>query len=57
MCVFGPPGSGFVSQRYGRLRILPSSSKVKLIRKTMVPSVLYLLYDFLSSKNDVNVQK
>jgi hypothetical protein len=40
--VFGPPGS--VSQRY--LRILLSTAKI--VRKTWIPTVLCLLYDFLS---------
>jgi hypothetical protein len=26
-----------------------------MVRKTLIPTVLGLLYDFLSSKNDVNV--
>ncbi len=36
-----------------RIRILLSSSKI--VRKTLVPIVLWLHWDFLSSKNDVNV--
>jgi hypothetical protein len=52
--VFGPPGSGSTSQRYG------SGSRsfchqAKIVRKTLIPTVLYLLLDFLSSKNDVIV--
>jgi hypothetical protein len=35
------------------IRILLSSSKI--VRKTLIPTVLWLLYDFLSLKNDVNV--
>ncbi len=41
-----------LSQRYG------SGSfyyQAKIVRKTLVPTVLWLLYDFLSLKNDVNV--
>ncbi len=33
----------------------PSSIKQKLERKTLFPTVLRLLLDFLSLKNDVNV--
>jgi hypothetical protein len=53
---FGPPGSGYgsISQRYG------SGSRsfyheAKIVRKTLVSTVLLLLFDFLSLKNDVNV--
>jgi len=49
--VFGPPGS--TSQRYG------SGSgffyhQAKIVRYTLIPTVLCLLFDFLSLKNDVN---
>ncbi len=37
------------------IRILLSSSKNTVVRKTLIPTVLWLLYDFLSLKNDVNV--
>ncbi len=37
-----------------RIRILPSST-IKKWRKTLISTVLWLLYDFLSLKNDVNV--
>ncbi len=47
--VFEPPGSGFISPE----PILLSSSKNR--KKNLDPSVLWLLYDFLSLKNDVNV--
>jgi hypothetical protein len=53
--VFGPPGSGSISQRYG------SGSRsfyhqAKIVRKTLIPTALYLLlFDFLSLKNDVRV--
>jgi hypothetical protein len=33
----------------------PSFIKKKLVRKTLIPTVLWLLFDFLSFKNDVNV--
>ncbi len=29
--------------------------RAKIVRKTLIPTVLWLLYDFLSWKNDVNV--
>jgi hypothetical protein len=54
--VFGPPGyrSGSISQRHGS----GSGSfyhQTKIVRKTLIPTVLLLLFDFLSLKNDVNV--
>ncbi len=53
---FGPHGSGSISTyevRYG------SGSRsfydqAKIVRKTLIPTVLWLPYDFLSLKNDVN---
>jgi hypothetical protein len=54
--VFGPPGSGSISQMYW-----PGSRsgsfyhQANIIRKTLIPTVLWLLLDFLSLKNDVNV--
>ncbi len=33
----------------------PSIIKQKIVRKTLIPTALRLLFDFLSSKNDVNV--
>jgi hypothetical protein len=55
--VFGPLGSGFgsISKRYGS----GSSSRsfyhqAKIVRKTLIPTVLWLLLDFLSLKTDVN---
>ncbi len=52
--VFGPPGSGFrsVSQRYGSGSFY---HRAKIVRNTMIPTVLRLLYDILSLKNNVNV--
>jgi hypothetical protein len=41
--VFRPPGSGSVSTRYGSGS---GSSSEKDIRKTFIPPVLRLLYDF-----------
>ncbi len=52
--VFGPPGSGSVSQRCGS----GSGSfnhQAKIVSKTLTSTVLWLLFDFLSLKNDVNV--
>ncbi len=54
--VFGPPGfgSGSISQRYGS----GSGSfyhQAKNVRKILIPTVLWLLFDFLSLKNDANV--
>jgi hypothetical protein len=52
--VFGPPGSGSTSQRYGS----GSGSfyhQAKIVRKTLIPTVLLFLLNFLSLKNDVNV--
>ncbi len=54
--LFGPSGSasGSVSHKYGS----GSGSyhhQAKIVRKTLISTVLWLLYDFLSLKNDVNV--
>ncbi len=54
--VFGPPGfgSGSISQKYGS----GSGSfchQAKIVRKTLIPTALCLLFDFLSLKNDGNV--
>jgi hypothetical protein len=54
--IFGPPRSGSISVRYAS----GSSSgsfchQAKIVRKNLILSVLWLLYDFLSLKNDVNV--
>jgi hypothetical protein len=46
--------SGSISQRYGS----GSGSfyhQAKIVSKTLIPTVLRLLFDFLSLKNDVNV--
>ncbi len=50
--VFGPPGSGSVSQSYGSGSFY---HEAKILNKTLIPTVLWLLFDFLSLKNDVNV--
>ncbi len=50
--VFGPHGS--VNQRYGS----GSESfhhQAKIVRKIFIFNVLWIIYDFLSLKNDVNV--
>jgi hypothetical protein len=33
----------------------PAINKQKIVRKTLIPTVFLLLFDFLSLKNDVNV--
>jgi hypothetical protein len=52
--VFGPPGfgSGSTSQRYGSGSFYHHA---KIVRKTLIPTVLSLLLDILFLKNDVNV--
>jgi hypothetical protein len=50
--VFGPPGSGSFCQRYGSGSFY---HQAKTVRKTLIPTFLGLLFDFLSLKNDVNV--
>ncbi len=52
--VFGPPGSGSVSQR-NESGTGAFYHQAKIVRKTLVPTVLWFLYDFISLKNDVNV--
>ncbi len=56
--VFGPHGSGFISHRYGIGSGSGSGSfyhQAKIVRKTLMPTVLGLLYDFLSLKIYVNI--
>ncbi len=56
--VFGPlgSGSGSTSQRYGSGSGSGSFyHQAKIVRKTLILPVLWLLLDFLSLKNDVNV--
>ncbi len=48
--VFGPPGSGSFRQRYGSGSFYHPA---KIVRNTLIPTVLRLLFDFLSLKNDV----
>ncbi len=45
--VFGPPGSESGSESF--------CHHAKIVRKTLIPTVSRLLFDFLSLKNDVNV--
>jgi hypothetical protein len=47
-----PPGSGFISQRYGSGSFY---HKAKIVRKTSIPTVLRLLLDFLFKKNYGNI--
>ncbi len=49
--IFGPPGSGSISQRYGSGSFFHHA---KIVRKTLIPTILWL-FDFLSLKNYVNV--
>ncbi len=50
------PASGSVSQRYGSGSGFGSFyHQAKIVRTTLIPTVLWLLFDFLSLKNDVNV--
>ncbi len=56
--VFEPPGSasGSVRNKYGSGSGSGSFyPQAKIVRKTLISSVLWLLYDFLSLKNDKNV--
>ncbi len=52
--VFEPPGSGSgsTSQRYGSGSF---NHQAKIVRKTLIYTVLWLFLDFRSYKNDVNV--
>ncbi len=45
-------GSGSISQRYGSGSFY---NQAKIARKTLIPTVLFRLYDFLALKNNVNV--
>ncbi len=56
--VFGAPGSGSTSQRYGSGSDSgsgPFYHHAKIVRKTLIPAILWLFLIFLSLKNDVNV--
>ncbi len=54
--VYGPPESESwsISQRYDPDPD-PPIIEAKIVRKTLIPTVLWLLFDFLSLKNDVNI--
>ncbi len=52
--VFGPPGSGFISQRYGSESFY---HQAKIIRKTLIPTAFWLLFYFLSLKMPSNSNK
>ncbi len=49
---FGPSGSGSISQTYGSGSFY---HQAKIVNKTLIPTVLWLLFDLLSLKNYVNV--
>ncbi len=49
---FGPPGYRSICQRYGSR---PFYQQAEIVRKTWIPIVSWLLLDFLSLKNYVNV--
>ncbi len=56
--VFGPPRCGSISQSYWSgfgSRSVSFYQKPKIVRKTLIPTLLWLLLDFLSLENDVNV--
>ncbi len=58
--VFGPPGSGSISQRYGSESSSGSGSgsfydQAKIVRKILISTVLWPLLGFLSLKNNVKV--
>ncbi len=56
--VFWHPGSGFVIiYADPNLDPDPSTPEAKEVRKTLISTVLWLLYDFLSLKNDVMYKK
>ncbi len=52
--VFGPPESKSISQKDPDLAPY-LYQQAKIVRKTLIPTVLRLLFDFLSLKNYVNV--
>jgi hypothetical protein len=49
--VFGPPGSGSISHRYGSASGSGSfNHKAKIVRKTLISTVLWLLFGFCLKK-------
>ncbi len=55
--VLGYLGSESVSQRYGSGSFYHQAKIIEIVRKTLISTVLWPLYDFLSLKTDVNVLK
>ncbi len=56
--VFGPPGSGIVIILYGSGSGLGSGSfhqLAKKVRKTLISTIFWVLFDILSMKTDINV--
>ncbi len=51
---FGPPGSGSINQRHGS-GFGSFYHQTKIVRKSLIPTVLLLLFYFLSLKNDLYV--
>jgi hypothetical protein len=52
--VYGPPGPESVIYLYAYGSGFFFYQQAKIFRKTLNPTVLWLLYDFLSLKNDIN---
>ncbi len=52
--VFAPPGSGSISQRYGSGSFC---HQARIVRITLIPTVLWLLYDFLLKMMEMYLQK
>jgi hypothetical protein len=53
--VFGPPGSGSGSGFCSGSGSGSFYHHAKIVRKTLIPTIFFTLFDFLSLKNDVNV--
>ncbi len=53
-CGSGSGSVGSISQRYGS-GSESFDQQAKIVRKTLIPTALWLLFDFLSCKNYVNV--
>jgi hypothetical protein len=51
---FGPPGSGSITTRYGSG---PFFHQAKIVRKTLIPTVLWLLYAFSNTNKQKNFDK
>jgi hypothetical protein len=52
--VFGPPGSGpgSASEMYGSVSFDHQAKILKIVRKTLIPTVSRLLFDFFSTKRE-----